>query len=118
MNQTNRAKLHEIVRLVKEIISDTGEQLSIDLAPDVADLKNIKYPIRKFLNLLYAEFGMKLIGMGDQKLMKFQIEAGIVRIDKFFEKMLEREIIEVHRKPNVKRNSVASFRIIKAIPND
>jgi hypothetical protein len=117
MTPTNKAKLSEILRLIKEILNDNGEQLTLDMSPGVADLNRFGGPIKAFARALYIEFGTSFITPGTTRFLKLQGETNMMRADGFFRGMLERGIIEVVKKPKgTQRSKVIQFRFIKEIP--
>jgi hypothetical protein len=117
MTPTNKAKLSEILRLIKEILNDNGEQLQLDMSPGVADMHKFTRPTKSFARALYIEFGTSFITPGTTRFLKLQGETNMMRADGFFSAMLGRGIIEVVKKPmGTQRSKVIQFRFIKEIP--
>ena len=118
MTPTNKAKLSEILRLIKEILNDTGEQLKLDMSPGVANMRNFTKPTKTFARALYIEFGEGLISPGSTRFLQLQADTKMMNHNEFFIQMLKREIIEVVKKPydRVGRAKIIQFRFIKEIP--
>lgn len=118
MTPTNKAKLSEILRLIKEILNDNGEQLKLDMSPGVANMRNFTKPTKTFARALYIEFGEGLISPGSTRFLQLQADTKMMDQGNFFREMLKREIIEVVKKPHNGggRYKVVQFRFVKEIP--
>jgi hypothetical protein len=118
MTPTNKAKLSEIFRLLKEIMNDNGEQLKLDMSPGMANMRNFTKPTKSFARALYVEFGEGLISPGSTRFLQLQADTKMMNHSEFFIQMLKREIIEVVKKPydGAGRSKVIQFRFIKEIP--
>ena len=118
MTPTNKAKLSEILRLIKEILNDNGEQLTLDMSPGVANMRNFIRPTKDFARALYIEFGTGFINPGSTRFMQLQVDTKMMNHNRFFDQMMKREIIEIVTKPHNGggRKKVIQFRFIKEIP--
>lgn len=118
MTPTNKAKLSEILRLIKEILNDNGEQLTLDMSPGVADMHKFTRPTKSFARALYIEFGTSFISPGSTRFLQLQADTKMMDQGNFFKEMLKRDIIEVVKKPQnaAGRSKVIQFRFIKDIP--
>lgn len=118
MTPTNKAKLSEIFRLLKEILNDGGEQLALDMSPGMANMRNFTKPTKLFARALYVEFGEGFISPGSTRFLQLQADTKMMDHNNFFTEMLKRDIIEVVKKPHngAGRYKVIQFRFIKEIP--
>ena len=118
MTPTNKAKLSEILRLIKEILNDGGEQLSLDMSPGMANMHKFTRPTRSFARALYIEYGTGFISPGSTRFLQLQADTKMMDHNNFFTEMLKRDIIEVVKKPHngAGRTRVLQFRFIKEIP--
>lgn len=118
MTPTNKAKLSEIMRLIKEILNDTGEQLALDMSPGVADMHKFTRPTRSFARALYIEYGTGFISPGSTRFLQLQADTKMMDAGNFFKIMMKREIIEIVKKPqnSAGRSRVLQFRFVKEIP--
>jgi len=118
MNQNQRNKLAEAMRLIREVMSENGsEQLPLISAPEVADLSNLRKPTVDFARALYRTFGMKSINCKDQQVIKMQAETGMMRMDGFLYTMNQRQFIDTTYHDTLSGRKIAkSFRFVKTIP--
>jgi hypothetical protein len=119
MNQNQRNKIAEAMRLIREAMSENGsEQLPLIQPPAVADLKGFSTPVKELAGALYRTFGMNSINPKDSRVPKMQADTGMMRIDNFLTTMKSRDIVEItyHVFPGTQRKRVASFRFVKTIP--
>ncbi len=117
MNQIQRNKLAEAMRLIREVMSENGsEQLPLIQPPAVADLTGISSAMKEFTKAIYRTFGMNSVKPLDQRVRSVQAETGMMRIDNFITTMTSREIVDVTYEQHGQRKRVASFRFVKTIP--
>jgi hypothetical protein len=116
MNQNQRNKLAEAMRLIREVMSENGsEQLPLIQPPAVADLTGISSAMKDFTKAIYRTFGMNSVKPSDQRVRGLQAETGMMRIDNFVTTMTTRNIIEVTHEKYGHKSRVASFRFLKTI---
>jgi hypothetical protein len=117
MNQNQRNKLAEAMRLIREVMSENGsEQLPLIQPPAVADLTGISSVMKDFTKAIYRTFGMNSVKPSDQRVRGIQAETGMMRIDNFVATMTSRNIIEVTHEKYGHKTRVGSFRFVKTIP--
>ncbi len=117
MNQNQRNKLAEAMRLIREVMSENGsEQLPLIQPPAVADLTGISSAMKDFTKAIYRTFGMNSVKPSDQRVRGLQAETGMMRIDNFVTTMTTRNIIEVTHEKYGNKSRLASFRFVKTIP--
>jgi hypothetical protein len=117
MNQNQRNKLAEAMRLIREVMSENGsEQLPLIQPPAVADLTGISSAMKEFTKAIYRTFGMNSIRPSSPQIRSVQAETGMMRIDNFVTTMTSRNIIDVSFEKYGNKSRVASFRLVKTIP--
>jgi hypothetical protein len=117
MNQNQRNKLAEAMRLIREVMAENGsEQLPLIQPPAVADLTGISSVMKDFTKSIYRTFGMNSVKPSDQRVRGIQAETGMMRIDNFVATMTSRNIIEVTHEKYGHKTRVGSFRFVKTIP--
>ncbi len=117
MNQNQRNKLAEAMRLIREVMAENGsEQLPLIQPPAIADLTGISSAMKDFTKAIYRTFGMNSVKPSDQRVRGLQAETGMMRIDNFVTTMTSRNIIEVTHEKYGNKSRLASFRFVKTIP--
>lgn len=117
MTHNQRIKLLEAIKILQDIsAAGVGEQLELIAPPAVTDLSGLSAPMREFTKAIYRTFGWNSVKPDDKRVRQIQAETGMMRIDNFVTTMQSRNIIETIYHQHGKRQRLASFRILKTIP--
>jgi hypothetical protein len=117
MNQNQRNKLAEAMRLIREVMAENGgEQLPLIQPPAMADLSGFRRSTIDLLKEVHRAFGTRSVDIKSKAFREIQFKAGLMRINKFCDSLEDRGIIETDGRTTKDRRYITSFRIIKTIP--
>lgn len=116
MNITDRAKLIEAVRLLREIIGEATQLPLIPAANEIADISGLRAPTVALSRDLFQRYLHEWIDPRDANVMATMARNGVMNLSGYFQIMEARGIVEVRRDGAGKGVRYNAFRFILKIP--